>query len=642
MPVAIFTILAYNALAVLLLATVGKSALYILRIKILLPFKRTFFEFLSGMLVLVFCTALYHTTGKTVMLFLLLPIGAMWYHYKEANKAQKLKIDSFSSQIKPYSIVFLVSIIWAYITFFLLHTGNGNINTPHDDYVFNAKNAVYLATFGIENTTLEQYYNQNIGIVPYHYFELWLNVFFFQIFQIPSLLSLIFIVFPIGITCIMMGFCALAEHFKLLNSKIIFFSFLFLFFTGVYLPFYNNIFLLNTSNVFVRNSINYPKLFSIYLFLQAFALLFFAKRYYIAYNLLLIIPVLFISTVIGVLVGMCSYFILYFILDKKNKAIYMHSFILYVIFAFFVFVFYFIFRDKTNIALSKASELPTINIAYFRTVFNVFVGVSIQYFVLYFPVLFLFLWATVGKRDVFWKSNFKSVLLKYRYIIIFLLIYFSTLASWALLHSVPDSVQLFSNITIPLISISVFLFVLHCVAHRVINQVGLFSVLGVILCFNIYTTQKEVLYNYPIYSTKYEQAIQDNIANKQPLGAFLLDKKEYNSVFAFNTDFRVLGQYLSILGSQYHIISLSVFEMPDLPIAEAYKQKSTFYKFVESQKKANNFVSIPQSQIDFVKKYKIDYLIISPKVTLAEHWKPLIDKEIIDQKSGEHFIFLKR
>jgi hypothetical protein len=274
---------------------------------------------------------------------------------------------------------------------------------------------------------------------------------------------------------------------------------------------------------------------------------------------------------------------------------------------------------------------------FFIRAIKIILGSTIQIIVLYIPLIFILIYIKYTcKFD-------KHFIVNNKHIVLFMVLYVFSILAWVFLPNFPDSVQLFNNIIFPFMHISIFIFLIKIYNKKYI-AIFLYPFIGCMIIINILFTINEVRRSdITVYSEAYLKEISIHIKNKNPVGSFLLDKSEYSYMFVKNSDLFCLGQYLNLLGSEYHTISLSVFDIPITSPFEEFSVKSTnFYKFVESQKKANNFVSIAQSQIDFVKKYKIDYLIISPKVTLAEHWKPLIDKELIDEKSKEHFIILKR
>jgi hypothetical protein len=637
MSIPIFSLALYNILSVIIFWITGKFILAIGGACITSRYKKNFLELLTGAITISFGTALFYTRGYTIMMLLLLPVGFILYHTWK-GKSISYKSSFLKTDYIPLIQTIVVSILIFLLFFVLLQNSGLNINLPHYDYIFYSKGSFHIIKHGYENINLEYLYEPNMGNTPYHYFELWLNGFTFKIFNIPSLLSLIFIIYPIGIAFMWLGFLSLSEHFNLLNYKIKIFALLFLFFTGAYIPLYKPIFLYNAFINFTPNVFSYSKLFSIYLLIQAFFLVSYSnnkERVLISYAILLIIPIIFISTIIGILMGVGTYFIVNYLVDKKNKQLYLKLFSLYFILGISILLFYYLLYQKNTVTLSKMTF--EIDANFFIRAIKIILGSTIQIIVLYIPLIFILIYIKYTcKFD-------KHFIVNNKHIVLFMVLYVFSILAWVFLPNFPDSVQLFNNIIFPFMHISIFIFLIKIYNKKYI-AIFLYPFIGCMIIINILFTINEVRRSdITVYSEAYLKEISIHIKNKNPVGSFLLDKSEYSYMFVKNSDLFCLGQYLNLLGSEYHTISLSVFDIPITSPFEEFSVKSTnFYKFVESQKKANNFVSIAQSQIDFVKKYKIDYLIISPKVTLAEHWKPLIDKELIDEKSKEHFIILKR
>ncbi len=397
--------------------------------------------------------------------------------------------------------------------------------------------------------------------------------------------------------------------------------------------------MLNTASAFTTNVFIYPKLFSIYIFLQAFIILFYTKRYSIAYALLLILPILFISTIIGVLLAGGVYFMAQILFTKEPKKIYITSLLAYILFAVVVFIFYYIFRDTNNAQLSQASTLPALNTAYFINIIKIFITTAIRHLVLYAPIILIFGLAVLKSREVL--KIFKT-----KYTLFCILMYLTTLFSWAVLDNVQDAVQLFSNLTTSLIAINSFFVIIYFLKNKNTTKNTIYIIIGITLFFNIHNTYYGLLNNTTSYTEKYKKTIKENIKNISPVGVFMEQKNTKvgaGEAFIFPPNLYIPGQYLNLIGSAYHAVSLSVFDTySDTPKEQNFLKKTTFYKFVEIQKTNKEFQSIAQSQIDFVKKHKIGYMILTSNIQLPEVWLELIEKEIIDSKTGERFIIFKK
>ena len=67
-----------------------------------------------------------------------------------------------------------------------------------------------------------------------------------------------------------------------------------------------------------------------------------------------------------------------------------------------------------------------------------------------------------------------------------------------------------------------------------------------------------------------------------------------------------------------------------------------FYRFVQSQKNKDEFISHSQSQIDFIKRYNLDYLIVEPGGIITEKINQLIDTVFTDKPKEYKLIYLKK
>ena len=107
----------------------------------------------------------------------------------------------------------------------------------------------------------------------------------------------------------------------------------------------------------------------------------------------------------------------------------------------------------------------------------------------------------------------------------------------------------------------------------------------------------------------------------------------------------VLGYYLQYMRDGYTTISMSDFEIPINKGNERNNikdiQSGAFYQFVARQKKDGSFLSLAQSQFDFVRDHQINFVILSANAELPSIFEPEIEQVIEDSVSGERFLLLK-
>ncbi|HSI90267.1 MAG TPA: hypothetical protein VK927_04080, partial [Adhaeribacter sp.] len=131
------------------------------------------------------------------------------------------------------------------------------------------------------------------------------------------------------------------------------------------------------------------------------------------------------------------------------------------------------------------------------------------------------------------------------------------------------------------------------------------------------------------------------LENLNPVGAFIKDRTDYNSIYEKSSAVYPKGEYLGVFKKEFQAIALSVFEIPVMAGSANYEtakfliRNTSFYRFVQDQKQKNAFISIAQSQVDFIKALKIEYLLVSKNARLPEKIADLVSTVITDPLSGE-------
>lgn len=629
--------------------SIGEMLFRLLKIQCLPYYTALFGKFLLGLTTFVIIVAICATKGRTILLGLLIPaLGLYLSHRKNVSNtliATSNSIIEDNCKLPHFYLcslleIFLISLFIFSVKFYFIYSSYGIPITPHPDLVFNAKNSYYLLTYGIETINLEYIFPKDNNNYPYHYYELWLNAGITFLYKSTSLWNLVLITFPIINLTIWVGLCAIYDSFTpiSLTGKVT--SALFLLFTGFFLNDFHYLDFLSALGVFARNLFNYPKLGSIYLFLILSILFFTRQKHEKGLYCLLVLPLLFISTAPSILLAVFIYsFIQYFLSIKKKKK-FISTALASLTIVSFIALFYYIFGSK-GVHLNEATKIDTslFDTVIVKTAINIFVGTSLQIFILYAPI--------VIPLFFFFKVNWKVSLIKYNSLWLIPIIYTLSLLSWACLNFMLDAVQLFSNITISLLNISCFIAVVAVNKYLHGIQKAIFtSFIFIMIATSCIYTFKD-LNNHLLNSPTYIKTIYQKVKGLNPIGIYIQDKAAYNSVFAKNSNFAALGLYLSSFGSAYHTISLSVFDIP-LSANERYYnseremvESTTFYKYVQRQKEKSQFNNITQSQIDFIDEYNIDYLIVANSVNLHPLIQEKVKEQIVDPVTKERFLLLK-
>jgi len=147
------------------------------------------------------------------------------------------------------------------------------------------------------------------------------------------------------------------------------------------------------------------------------------------------------------------------------------------------------------------------------------------------------------------------------------------------------------------------------------------------------------------YSDDYLQQIKAYIlmGDSPNIGAAIKGGKDYNSGFSKQTAAYTLGYYLAYMENGSIALNISDFDIPKLKWADELDRASNlFCRFVEAQKADKAFVSIGQSQVEFIQEYDLDFIIVSKNGVLREEVETIVHDRIVDSISGERFLLMEK
>jgi hypothetical protein len=633
-------------LSILAFYLLGSSIFYLLKIKIGNLHTDTFGKLVTGIIVFVFAVSIYFTKGKTVNLgFLILFFGFLL----EYNKNRK-KIDSTGSyqrrNFRDYAGIItelvVVSLLLFGFKFYLIYSNSNIPVLPHGDYIVYSNLSDFLKETGKENITNDYIFTKDNGVSPYHYFELWLNAGLTSLFKTNSLLSLLLLTYTVGAIIAWLGFCALISFFRNINIYYKALGFLFLFITGAFLEIYTKVRFMENIAVFSVNLLDYYKLFPLYIFLLS-ALLFFLNDEY-NYGILILIgmPIISISTSFGIFPA-CFLLVVYHYI-KKEKSLVLSGIIL-ILSALFIFLFYTLMsRSTVTIVPTDPSAIGNTFLKFYslRTSINVVGATSIQIALLYLPALVILFLLIMGQKD--FLKNWK----RYSFAWLPLLILAFSLISWTFIYVIAGTVQVFSNIGAVILNIlSATIFILAFISKNkkiVTIGVGVFLVLIII---NVNYTLKIFNFKHK-YSVDFLNKIYRLSPNLSVRGAFMLDSMAYKANnFSYLAPSMVVGGYLAYASNPTFPLSISPHNYPyskDAWLQSVQRDAITstpFYKYVEIQKAKDEFKNLDQSRLDFIREYKINYLITTKDIVLDSLIKNEVKEEFSDAYTGEKFLLLK-
>lgn len=601
-----------------------------------------FLSLFSGLCITVILTSLIFTHGKTVNFgLIIIGILVVLANYKDKRNEPRLKVNTVSEK-KPGQllVVFAVLILVFSFRYFLVYNPDGIPFLPNSDTLFYANVSNYLGVSGVENISLDYLNLFPKSNDPYHYFDIWFNTAISRLFHLNALSCYILITISIFIFTCWFGFMAIAEQLNRVNVMTQLLGISFLIFSGVFLPFFGSVHILENANVFTVDLFSYPKLNVICLFLLVVSVAFITQRENLGLLILLAIPFVFVSTSLCIFSAVGIYLLRRF-MDNKDLRGLIGSMVPVVFLAVFLFSFYTFGQQKQIFKIRNIDGgfSSFFDPGYLKTSVNIIGLTCIQLFIIYLPVfLILFFHRRLYIPYINPLKNNAALLV----ILIFLL----SLLSWSVLHYMPDTVQLFSNITIMMLGILIFFLVVFISGKIAFRQrVVMYVVFGLVFVYKVILTCEAGRPPYP-QSASYLKETTDAVKNLNPHGAFILNDSSYTSVFSKNPIFNIAGKHLAYANSMAFTYSLSVYNSCGLSAPTVQDTismlHSVFYHFTEDLKAKGKFISIPRAQIEFINTYQIQYLIVERGVKLDADMESIVSSLIVDSATGERFYVLDR
>lgn len=128
---------------------------------------------------------------------------------------------------------------------------------------------------------------------------------------------------------------------------------------------------------------------------------------------------------------------------------------------------------------------------------------------------------------------------------------------------------------------------------------------------------------------------------------FYKSGKDFTSVFSKNINVYIPNAFLIMKYKEFNPVCLSVFDIPMSKekllhdTEETIIRNSVFNRFIQVQKKNHEFVSVEQSQLDFIKKNKVKYAFTYLNSRLPDTIQSLVVTSATDSTNGITFYQLK-
>jgi hypothetical protein len=606
-----------------------------------LNFRVIFLSFFTGLVSLVSLYSIFFTQGKTVQVILVPLVAYLAFEIRRHDHAFIKK--EYSPYFPLAAVVFFIFILFGYS-----YLGNCNDYNNADNILY-SKISYYMPKTGCENdyhlyNTLDRDY---CDVTPYHYFDLWLNSVNCSILPFGSRYDIFLLVTrTILLLAIFLAFLAIYETHRKLDKFGFLLSFSILFFGGVFLPFYHKI------SIMQSFAYCFVPITSWHIVKFAPTVLFMVASYVVLMNLnllaaLLTLGMLSVACIMnlpGIGFAFVITFLFFRVFDKRLKLDFSFKHLCIALVPLVSVALFYVVLGNHRVVRGGVSGPEIIqqlhnfiNPVFLKHFINIIASSAINIIVIY--LLFI-----PGVILAFYKKQTQNVNSIF-YFLIVLSFCIGGIISWGVLSAKCNAIQCFYFTLKPLpvlIFVSLLLMDRQWIKYSTICVICVFSV------FNIYRVLNRNLKDNSkaISAKQYDFAIKH--IDRLSLTASIRDSSDYNeNTFNYYSTCFGLGHYVSLYNDSFFPISISDYNLPfekspykRLIYIEGYRL-GIFYRFVEKQKKSGSFVSIAESQIDFIKKYQIKNILLSPQASLPPSLFQLADSNIaIVPNSGERIVRL--
>jgi len=630
-------------LSLLIFYLLGGIVFNILKIGIQEPYLKLFAHLLCGIIVSVFFYSIAITQGNTVFMGLLIPGLFLFSLY---NSKQKVSERLLKTLTLPPTIIILCSIVLlavcGYNLFFIWDTVHHNLVPPETDMVFYSRVSAYLNFSGIESSYLD-YFNAN-NPRPYHFFELWITALTGRfsglntvVLQQVSVGSILFLILFSG------GLAFVSSVKKITIFDIVICLFL-PFLHGIRIQALPDIFFHRHDFFFFTNPLNHAKLYIVSILFLASGILFLKQRTDMALLILLVGCIANISLITSFPMVII---LMTLVTRMENKIKVIAASVLTIL---FVYLFYSI-NKTTELMIESPPLMYMIKSTFtsfgnFKIVFDNTAKSITEIVLIFFPV-FIALY-------LIWKRDKAITKLLIPMTLLVIIIFFVSDAIWSVFLIKSDSIQLFTNIGIPIVN-TYFFIVLIILIRQLnswkLNMIYLAIIIWGVLCLQDTNQNLQRLKNQALnrYSQEYLQAVKDELKTLNNQGGHLCKFTGTYDMFAIKFMVYSYKPYLVMMKNNLNITLLQSTEGIGLSDDSLYRSQQYpflkllfFNRYLESQKLNNKFLSEEQSRIDFIKENNLEFIIADKGVEIDSSIQSMTESAITDKVSGERFIVLKR
>ncbi len=620
-------------------------------------------------------TSLISKNGQTVQI-ILLPLLFFTIYFVLQSKNKIRLYNPFEKGKKVFILILGSILIWLLNAVFVFDIsvlfGSGtdfNFLIPSKDAFFYGRLSEKLLTSSYETVyALHQDLPTVLGTTPYHYFEFWLSAFFCKLFSVSGYVAYSLFTLPVLQISAWVGILAIFEQEKgyKINLATFLWSFVLLFLSGIYLPFYE--YLKGFQSTYWLANTIFTGLSEHYFFWIAVFLSFQKKNYRFCIWIIFMIPI--ISPTLWAACWGGLFFVGSFLFYQKNhqnckgKNVRLfwrfseatptnQSFKLEIIAFFLIPIFYFSFyyftQSSQSVANSDVSILALSNNE--TTIFSIFREITIYlfgFFVIYISFLLLFYSEIKKYFTTFW--NGKAI----EEVNVSAMVFFSGgvlggIAFYLFLPFHQERFQFLRNFILPFVQISIIYFFIKKQNYLSFKVKAVFVILLLYgFGFTLHWFLKETQPNQ-MYSQAYLNIIEKQLIEKQELkrGAIFhsIDYYDDKILFNRNENFEIEGRYLAFKTGleQFYNLDMVCIKYQERDSTSNFETSKTDFFAVWIKDKINNEQSFCNDSLKwtFVEEQQLDFVIIGKDILIPTKIQSKIKFQVQDNLSGEVFLRLK-
>src|SRR6185436_659757 len=426
-----------------------------------------FTKIFLGLISFVTAYSIIRSHFKTVNLCLLVIFAMLFYEIKKRFDVIPASAPSEKKLMWKNIFEFLVVafLLCGWESVFLLTNNNFPYVIPHFDHTDYSTISQFLNLTGEENAFRESnFYDEAFtGLIPYHYFELWLNAAIAKCFGLLYSTSLLLITYPLFYFLFYLGVNAIWEEFGTISFYKKILSFLFLFFGAFCFPFFEKLPFINQYfyGLVIKS---YPveflakKMICIYIFIIPAFLCMVRKYFSTGFLFILCIPVVFAATAPGILAGSFIFLLLVYFLKLISPREIKKTFLYLFVFSVFFFLLYKTSGNHVFLTVEgNIFDLFTTENSALKKQWADVVWLAqtlpFQIILAYLPFIIIFFLFLFSGNKIKMFSEFRSIAL-----IVFVTIIAGGI-TWAVLLPIPDSFQFYSSVMTFLNMLCIFILV---------------------------------------------------------------------------------------------------------------------------------------------------------------------------------------